>query len=167
MRFRLAEPIVTVLAQQIRDNIASACAQVNADVTDGYEILEPQVLDYPLPLELQQQWPLVCLAREGGMFRDDTGFSTGGDWRIGLWVFVSDPDPQGLVRRLERTTAAVLTAALTTRSFTTPLGSAYGITPRTVTPGPMLEGLPRDGGEPPDGFLSYMVATVECLSDEM
>lgn len=165
MRFRLAEPIVAALAASIAAQLPDAVAQVNADVTDGYEITEPVVLDYPLPLELQNQWPLVCLARESGVFSDDSGWSATASWSIGLWVFVQDPDPQGLAKRLERTLAAVLTAATAQRSFTQ-AGEAYGVTVRRVTPGPVLEGLPRDGGEPPDGYLSYAVALIDCLADE-
>lgn len=167
MRFRLAEPSARALAQQIEDRIADAVQEVNTDVTDGYVIDVPAILDYPLPLELQRSWPLVCIAREGGTFTDDGGYAATGTWNLSVWVFVMDRDPQGLARRLERTMAAVLTAALgDSRSFATPDGAAYGMTPRSVVYGPVLEGLPSDGGEPPNGMLSYCAATIECLSDE-
>lgn len=167
MRFRLAEPTVLALAAHLRERLPEAVAQVNADVVDGLEITDPLVLDYPLPLELQTQWPLVCIARERGVFSDDTGWAATGTWTLALWVFIQDPDPEGLARRLERTLAAVASAALgSSRSFAGSSGEAYGITPAGVSYGPVLEDLPDGSGTPPNGFLSYATLTVTCLSDE-
>lgn len=165
MRFRLAEPSVAALAQRIDEQIEQAVQQVNTDVTDGIPIDVPAVVDYPVPLELQRAWPLVCIARESGAFTDDSGYAATGTWNLSLWVFVMDRDPRSLAVKLERTMAAVLTAALgEQRSFTTP--AAFGMTPRAVVYGPVLEGLPNDGGQPPDGLLSWISATIECMSDE-
>lgn len=167
MRFRLAEPSVTALAERMKQNIDEAVQLVNTDVIDGYTIDVPQILDYPLPLELQTAWPLVCIARESGAFTDDSGYAATGAWDLSAWVFIMDRDPQGLARRLERTMAAVLTAGLgAERSFTTPAGAAYGVSPKNIVYGPMLEGLPQDGGEPPHGLLSWIAATIGCTSDE-
>lgn len=167
MRFRLAEPSVAALCEHLRARLPDAVAQVNAEVTDDLYVSEPAVLDYPLPLELQTAWPLVCVTRERGLFTDDTGWTTGAQWTLALWVFVQDPDPQGLARRLERTLAATTTAALgAQRSFNGQAGEAYGITPREVRYGPVLGDLPDGAGTPPHGLLSYAALTLDCLSDE-
>ncbi len=165
--FSLNEPIITALQAQLAAQLPAKITAVNADVTDGFTIVNPvKVFDHvPLLSTLSGVgFPAVGIEDSGTEFEDDLVSSTTGVHRLAVVAFVSNPDPEALVWQLRRYQQAIMLAIQADRTLG---GVAWTTRLKGIDPGPMLE--PRDRPNQPadNNYLSWFAVDLECPREEV
>jgi hypothetical protein len=147
MYLKLNSPVVVALQERLVEALPDVIAEINADVTDGFEIpsIEPaQVLPYIPPPSDRLQPPTIGIGDGKSLFEDDVGFSATGRHELLVVVYEQASDQEALAWILRRWTQAIATVALDGRR----LGAgAWGTGLIGTAPGPTLADNPQDPQE--------------------
>ena len=165
--FSLNETIVKALAAQLAAQLPAAVATVNADVTDGYTILDPlNVYDHmPLLSTIAGAgFPAVAIQDGPSRIEDDLVSSATGEHQLLVVAFLANPDPEALAWQLRRYEQAVMLAIQADRTYS---GAAWTTRFLGIEPGPMLA--PADKpNEPGDStIISWSAVEIECPREEV
>lgn len=165
--FNLNEPIVTALANQLSAQLPNAIAAVNADVTDGYTIVNPTYIHNHIPLLSTiagAGFPAIGVEDAGSQIVDDLVSSATGVHRLTIVAFVSNPHPQALAWQLRRYQQAVLLALQVDRTLG---GVAWTTRILGVQPGPWLQPAEQLSDMPENTFVSWVAIDIETLREEV
>lgn len=147
MYLKLNSPVIVALRQRLVDDLPTVIAEINADVTDGFEIpsIEPaSILSYIPPPSDRLQPPTIGIGDGKSLFEDDIGSSATGRHELLVVVYEQASDQERLAETLRRWTQAIATVALEGRR----LGDgAWGTGLIGTAPGPTLTDNPEDPRE--------------------
>lgn len=159
MTIQLNEPVVTTLRNRLEAQLPAIITAINALVTDGYTIENPQrVLDYVPPVTDMNALPLLGISDGEMRLEDDTGWGATGVFDLSIVVFLQHSDQRQLVWMLRRYAQAVVRAA---RTPTVGMGEGWGVYNFRVRPGPTLG---RD--ESPRQWLSTIAITFTVKTNQ-
>jgi hypothetical protein len=161
------EAVVAALKKRLDDDLSAAIEAVNAEVTDGTLIEQPQqILDHIPPVELLLAFPTIGIGEGVGRWTDDLGWEATGQHELSIVCFVQADDQQTLVRRLRRMRRALLRTVMADRAWrdaaVPALGRAWGVMLRSVQPGPTLGEVVA---EQVRSWASWVQIVVEARSD--
>ena len=147
MALKLNEPVVVALRQRLVDGLPDAIVEINAGVTDGFEIpsIDPtEILPYIPPPSDRLAPPTIGIGDGRSLFEDDIGSSATGRHEILVVVYEQCSDQERLAWTLRRWTQAIATVALEGRA----LGDgAWGTGLIGTAPGPTLTDNPANPQE--------------------
>jgi hypothetical protein len=160
--FKLDEPIIAALVEQIRANVAAEIVAINSDVTDGRTIEQPvQILDYaPTPSDLQGGLPIIGVASAPTKFEDDLVTSVVGVHQLVLVGVVANADPGVLEWQLKRYLRLMLNLVQLDRTYG---GRCRGTILDRADPGPLVQNTnPKIDAT----YLSWCWLWLRCSRDE-
>lgn len=161
------EPVIAALKKRLDDDLPAAIDAVNAEVTDGTLVEQPQqILDHIPPHEILLAFPTIGVGEGIGRWQDDTGFESTGVHELSVVAFIQASDQQTLVRQLRRMRRAVLRTVMADRvlqdAADPSCNRAWGVMLRQVIPGPTLGDLQA---EQVVTWLSWVRVVIEARSD--
>lgn len=132
---------------------------VNAGVADGVTIEYPQrVLDHVPPVRELVVFPTIGVSDGPSVFTDDTGWEAKGSHTITVVSFIEDLDQSNLVKKLRRTTRAVVASVMQGRNLPP---DGWGTVLIRIDPGPTL-----GRSTNPQAKMSWTAVTLQAFRDE-
>lgn len=166
MTLRGVEPAVSALQTRLAAQLPTHVAAINATVTDGITIHQPeQVLDYLPSAGEILAFPTVGIEHGQHRLEDDTGHEATGVANLIVVAFVQHAEPRDLARYVRRYHLAVMRAALDSRNLGVGTGVPWGVTYRGGDFGPALKDKLR-GDEPPNTYWTWCAVGLVCKYDE-
>jgi hypothetical protein len=161
------EPVIAALKARLDEDLPTAVDTVNATVTDGTLIEQPQqILDYIPHPGILTAYPTIGISEGIGRWADDIGVEVTGLHELSIVAFLQADDQQTLVRQLRRTRAAILACVMDGRVLedaTDPTRNrAWGVLLRQIIPGPSLE---VTTPEQVVWWMSWVRIVIEARSD--
>lgn len=148
--------------------LPTAIDRVNGEVTDGWLVEPPEVLDYAPPISTVTFFPTVGIVTESESREDDVGREWTGVYHVGFAVFVQCSDPEGFGRLARRTARAVQAAVLADRRLVvedTPAMTTGRLESRGIAWGPAFADVPSGEG-PPSAYMTWALVRVTSRHDE-
>lgn len=159
----LNEQVVKAVLARLENRLGDYIDEVNAGVSDGYEIEPPAVIFPSIPnIGLLTQWPSIGIQDVSANLEDDIGWAATGVCDLAVLAFLVDPDTIALGWKLRRYSRALASCLLEGRQLTE--GGVWGVTFQGVRPGPTL-----GDAEDPEGvrtYTSWIGVLIRTRSDE-
>jgi hypothetical protein len=166
-QFSLNETVITALQGQLAAELPATVQTVNADVSDGYTILDPvKVYDHvpPLTVLAGAGFPAVAIEDGRSRFENDLIYSVDGVHQLLVVAFVSNPDPEALAWQLRRYQQAI---ALAIQADRTLAGTVYTTRLNGIDPGPILAPSDKLAGSLATDYVGWFALEVEMPRSEV